>query len=519
MRTFHLDFNTALFRPDTVSAWLHDLSELGFDTLLWEVENAFQWQSCPECAVPDTLPMEELRRLLDLASSLGFENIPLLQTLGHCEYVLKHKRYAHLSEDGHIDQYCPLNPDVLPFLESWIDETMEIFGSPRLFHVGADETWQLGVCPQCANHAKANGIGDLFRIHMDRVIEMVVARGARPLLWADMFLSHPETLPGLSQEAILCDWAYERDDHSTEVYLFDHGKFPVERAAASAIEAFGDRLYRPGTDRTQLNPWVAADHLAAQGFDLILCPASSHAGDAVFAPRTDLHLRNIGDTVHYADQIGALGTILTSWTWSLFPWELQRPLMVYYIAAAEAKKPDRDEFLNAYGSSRLSLPADTFARVCRLLETPCPLTDVDQLFFYKGGINRRPNALTDFLAERRENGQASRLLDEATAAETVYEEAIASITVSTNPQNKAHPEWKAWRLAADCLFVRARSARHLFSDPTTPNDYSRPALELAANESRQRQLCLNAFLANVLPHRAEEMVSCQFDDVVRALKI
>ena len=82
MKTFHIDFNTTLFRPEYIVRWLHELAELGFDTLLWEVENAFEWRSCPECAVPDTLPIAELKHLLKVARELGFENIPLFQTLG-----------------------------------------------------------------------------------------------------------------------------------------------------------------------------------------------------------------------------------------------------------------------------------------------------------------------------------------------------------------------------------------------------------------------------------------------------
>ncbi len=516
MKTFHLDFNTALFRPETVAAWLHDLADLGFDTLLWEVENAFHWRSCPECAVPDTLPMEELRRLLELAAELGFENIPLLQTLGHCEYVLRSERYADLRENGCIDQYCPSNPAVLPFLETWIDETMEVFGSPQFFHVGADETMQLGACPECSRHAAAHGIAGLYRGHMDRVVELIIARGARPLLWADMFLSHPESLAGLSRDVLLCDWAYERNDNATQVYLFGHGKFPVEGAPQSAIAAFGDRLFRPDTDRGQLNPWVAADHLSAEGFDLLLCPASSHAGDAVFAPRTELHLRNIGDTVRYAEKIDAEGTILTSWTWHIFPWDLQRPLFVFYGKVGAGNSPDHNEFLDQYGRDRLALKNESFAQICRLLETPCPLTDVNQLGFYKGCINRRAGGLRDFLTGCQRADQLSPMIEQATVAEAAYLDAKAILDEAAGDQRDSNPEFAAWQLAADCLAVRSRSARNLLMRQArlAKSDETR----LVEMERQLRARSLTALRQTVFPGRAEQMVSCQFDDVIEALE-
>jgi hypothetical protein len=518
MKAFHFDFNTVLFRPETVEHYLHVLSELGFDTILWEVENAFEWQTCPECAVPDTLPIRELTRLLAVARSLGLENIPLMQTLGHCEYVLRNERYAHLREHGCIDQYCPLQPELLSFLERWMDEYLEVFDAPKYFHVGADETMQLGVCPDCRDYAAQHGVAGLYRKHMDPIIAMVRAKGARPLLWADMFLSHPESLSGLSHELILCDWGYERTDQASEVFLFEHGQFSADSAPASAVGAFGRHLYREGREPSQLNPWVAADYLQEQGFDLLLCPASSHAGDATYAPRMGLHLSNIGDTVAYASKLQARGTILTSWTWHLFPLTLQRGMMLYYIQAANTTRVDSADFLNAYGFSRLSLPRDAFADICALLETPCPLTDARQLGFFKGCLYRSVEKLEGFLADWQREGVLERMRDQAKLAEYAYRQASVRLAAVIG---RPHTELAAWQLAARGLWVRAQSARCLLErnmdaggGPAAPPDVS----SLIRQERALRAEFLQAYLSDVLPHRAAEMVACQFDTIIEALQ-
>ena len=46
----------------------------------------------------DAFSKEAFRELLVECHDLGLEPIPLLQTIGHAEYVLKHEKYRHLRE-------------------------------------------------------------------------------------------------------------------------------------------------------------------------------------------------------------------------------------------------------------------------------------------------------------------------------------------------------------------------------------------------------------------------------------
>ena len=148
---FHIDMNIAQFTREHLERWLYELSKLGYDTLIWEVENNIRWETCPECVSPDAFTKDEFGKLLALARDLGFDNIPLFQTIAHCEYVLKHGNYQPLSETpGEIVQYCPRSPELLPFLTRWIDEYLELFGNVRHFHLGADEAWSLGTCDNCS---------------------------------------------------------------------------------------------------------------------------------------------------------------------------------------------------------------------------------------------------------------------------------------------------------------------------------------------------------------------------------
>src|SRR5258708_256250 len=84
---FHMDFNYVSLKSDYLRDWLRQLPELGFNAVLWELEDKVQWETCPECVWPEALSKPEFRVLLAYSKSLGLEPIPLLQTVGHAEYV------------------------------------------------------------------------------------------------------------------------------------------------------------------------------------------------------------------------------------------------------------------------------------------------------------------------------------------------------------------------------------------------------------------------------------------------
>jgi len=103
---FHIDMNIAQFRGEYLKERMKLLAGLGYNTILWEVENNIRWETCPECVAPEAFTKEEFRDLLAYGRSLGLEPIPLLQTIGHCEYVLKTGKYQRLAElPERVDQY------------------------------------------------------------------------------------------------------------------------------------------------------------------------------------------------------------------------------------------------------------------------------------------------------------------------------------------------------------------------------------------------------------------------------
>ena len=103
---YHVDLNFVNINPDYLRTWLRRLADMGFNAVLWEVEDKVQWETCRDAAVSDAMSKHEFRSILDEAASIGLEPIPLLQTIGHAEYILMQDAYSHMRElPDHHDCY------------------------------------------------------------------------------------------------------------------------------------------------------------------------------------------------------------------------------------------------------------------------------------------------------------------------------------------------------------------------------------------------------------------------------
>ncbi|XP_035198541.1 hexosaminidase D isoform X3 [Oxyura jamaicensis] len=98
-RLVHLDLKGAPPRAAYLGQVLPLLRALGATGLLLEYEDTFPYTGPLEpLRAPHAYSHQELRELLGLAKEQGLEVVPLVQSFGHMEFVLKHKEFAHLRE-------------------------------------------------------------------------------------------------------------------------------------------------------------------------------------------------------------------------------------------------------------------------------------------------------------------------------------------------------------------------------------------------------------------------------------
>ena len=70
---------------------------------------------------------------------------------------------------------------MIKFLREW-----ENIKNPSMYHIGLDESSELGECPQCKAFVEANGeIGKskLFADHVNWIANFHFEQGKRPIMW------------------------------------------------------------------------------------------------------------------------------------------------------------------------------------------------------------------------------------------------------------------------------------------------------------------------------------------------
>ena len=74
------------------------------------------------------------------AADLGLNVVPLIQTFGHMEFVLKHKQWQTLREvDIYPSSMCPSNSAALPLITNMIKQIVTFHPDLQYLHIGADE--------------------------------------------------------------------------------------------------------------------------------------------------------------------------------------------------------------------------------------------------------------------------------------------------------------------------------------------------------------------------------------------
>lgn len=214
VRGIHLDLKYMMHRKDYLLRWLEDLAFTKINTVLLEYEDKFPYRKHPVLRHPAAFTEEALEQFLARARSLGLRVVPLIQTLGHVEYILKHERFAHLRQGGFHTEYDTLHPETWSFIRAMLDEVLEWHGPDEWFHVGGDECWHLMQRPP-AERLK------LYGGHMRKVIQHVARAGKRPLVWDDMLRGFLNAVPAMKRslfryiprETIICYWGYAGTHH------------------------------------------------------------------------------------------------------------------------------------------------------------------------------------------------------------------------------------------------------------------------------------------------------------------
>eukprot|EP00794_Sanderia_malayensis_P000314 gene314-944_t len=172
----HLDLKGAPPKIHFLVKIIPLLRQWGATGLLVEYEDMFPFRDELKClSKDDAYTSDDIRALQDVAKTEGMDFIPLVQTFGHMEFVLKNKQFEHLRElPQNPMAVCPSNDESLSIVESIIDQLMSEHDSLTYLHVGGDES-----------QSKAK----LYLKHMISVLTYIKSKwpSLKILIWDDMF--------------------------------------------------------------------------------------------------------------------------------------------------------------------------------------------------------------------------------------------------------------------------------------------------------------------------------------------
>ncbi|NXA94042.1 HEXDC Hexosaminidase, partial [Melanocharis versteri] len=192
MRLVHLDLKGAAPRVSYLEQVFPLLSQLGANGILIEYEDMFPFKGELEILrSPYAYSEEDIERIQQLAEQHKLEVVPLVQTFGHVEFILKHEKYQHLREvERFPNSFNPHVPDTLALLKSILSQVIEKHRRSTWIHIGADEVFHLGEGMDSKNWMSHNkgDVGTMFLKHIKEVLGFLTAQywGLRVLMWDDM---------------------------------------------------------------------------------------------------------------------------------------------------------------------------------------------------------------------------------------------------------------------------------------------------------------------------------------------
>lgn len=332
---FHLDLRIQVMKPEALKDFANKLSSQGVNTLIMEWEATFPFESHPLIPNQYAYSKEEITAFITYCKELGIEVIPIQQTLGHLEYVLRHDRYVDQREDYmDVSQICPMESQLNKTLFTDLLSEIAAIHPSKYIHIGGDEAFLFGSCDKCKAKIAKEGKSALLADHLKMLCDIVLSLGKTPIIWSDVATEYPDELSKLPKETIFIEWNY-----------------------GWALDRFG-----------------SSDALVERGFEVWGAPALRSGPDNYFIVDWEKHMNNIRDFIPVSRKRGYNGIVMTSWSTSgaystviediysitdlipvrnVYPISGFNILLEAYAQAMKINKPlDVDRFIVEYGRSQ-----------------------------------------------------------------------------------------------------------------------------------------------------------------------
>jgi len=277
VKGFHLDLRIQVMTMDALKAFALKLKNSGINTLIMEWEATYPFEKHPLIPNRYAYTKTEIVAFVKYCNSLGIDVIPLQQSFGHVEYILRNDRYRDLREDQKdFSQVCPLQTRQDSALFTDLYTELASAHTSKYIHIGGDETYLLGHDERCRLKAAKEGKSKLYIDYIKMLCNIVIGLGKTPVLWADIAIKYPDAIKLLPKSTVFIDWNYGWE-----------------------MNRFGNH-----------------EKLLQSGYEIWGAPALRSSPDNYFLTEWEKHFKNIRDFVPAAAKLGYKGIVMTSWSTS-----------------------------------------------------------------------------------------------------------------------------------------------------------------------------------------------------------
>ncbi|CAG9857819.1 unnamed protein product [Phyllotreta striolata] len=219
-RIVHLDLKGAPPKVVYYKYLFPLLKQLGATGVLVEYEDMFPYSSeLQNITALNSYTIDDVKVINDLAKEHQLKVIPLVQTFGHLEFVLKLPSYKDYREVPEYPQViCPTYEKTEKLIKEMIKQNIEAHPDSTYIHLGADEVYFLGVCDKCVRTMTTNSLdkNKLFITYINNLAKFIKKTYPQftVLIWDDQLRSiTPEVLKtdDFHQNVQPVVWKYTKD--------------------------------------------------------------------------------------------------------------------------------------------------------------------------------------------------------------------------------------------------------------------------------------------------------------------
>ncbi|PIC50521.1 hypothetical protein B9Z55_000139 [Caenorhabditis nigoni] len=230
----HFDLKGAPPKVDYFLEMLRLIAKGGATGILLEWEDMFPWTGkLEQFKNTDAYSDADVDSILNEARNLKLDVIPLVQTFGHLEWILKYEEMRKFREnDAYPQVLCLGNEEGVEYVKEMIRQVVKKhskYGIP-FFHIGADEAFEFGVCQESLDWIKKNGKTGgkqlLALAHLKAIAEFAkqeISADTQILAWHDMLKDFdPRLIKNLELGQIVQPvvWDYSENIVTLNDYIF-----------------------------------------------------------------------------------------------------------------------------------------------------------------------------------------------------------------------------------------------------------------------------------------------------------